>query len=91
MLFRVVDVGGQKSERRKWITVFDNVNAVIFFAAVLEYDQLMAEDGETNICARLENRLRDALRLFNVVGGNPLFNHAHMVLFLNKDQARSTE
>lgn len=46
-LFRIVDVGGQRSERRKWISAFDNVNAVIFFAAISEYDQVMAEDGET--------------------------------------------
>ncbi|KAH7695140.1 guanine nucleotide-binding protein G(I) subunit alpha 65A [Aphelenchoides avenae] len=74
---RIVDVGGQKSERRKWITAFDNVNAVIFFAAISEYDQMMAEDGETN-------RLRDALRLFNDIAMNPLFDRAHMILFLNK-------
>lgn len=45
--FRVVDVGGQRSERKKWIHCFDNANAVIFIVAISEYDQIIAEDGET--------------------------------------------
>lgn len=32
--FRMVDVGGQRNERRKWIHCFDGVTAVIFVAAV---------------------------------------------------------
>lgn len=43
----VFDVGGQKSERRKWIHCFDNVNAIIFVVAISEYDQTLREDGET--------------------------------------------
>ncbi|KAH7687783.1 guanine nucleotide-binding protein G(o)alpha subunit, partial [Aphelenchoides avenae] len=44
---RFIDVGGQKSERRKWVSVFDSVNAIIFFAAISEYDQFMSEDTNT--------------------------------------------
>jgi hypothetical protein len=33
-------VGGQKNERKKWIHCFDNVNAVMFVAALSEYDQV---------------------------------------------------
>ncbi|KAH7701713.1 heterotrimeric G protein alpha subunit, partial [Aphelenchoides avenae] len=75
--FRIVDVGGQRSERRKWLSVFDNVNAIFFVAAISEYDQLMYEDEETN-------RLIDAIRVFKEIGNNPLFSNAHMILFLNK-------
>ncbi|VDM59949.1 unnamed protein product [Angiostrongylus costaricensis] len=45
--FRVYDVGGQRSERRKWIHCFDNVNAVIYVAAISEYDQVLKEDNKT--------------------------------------------
>lgn len=45
--FRVFDVGGQRSERRKWIHCFDDVNAVIFIAAISEYDQRLREDDTT--------------------------------------------
>ena len=34
LYFRMVDVGGQRSERRKWIHCFENVTSVIFFAAL---------------------------------------------------------
>ncbi|CAJ0939204.1 unnamed protein product, partial [Mesorhabditis belari] len=45
--FRLFDVGGQKSERRKWIHCFDNVDALLFVVAISEYDQTMREDGTT--------------------------------------------
>jgi hypothetical protein len=34
------DVGGQQSERRKWIHLFSDVNGVIFVSALSEYDQV---------------------------------------------------
>ena len=46
--FEMYDVGGQKNERKKWIHCFDNVTAVIFVAAISEYDQNLYEDGSTN-------------------------------------------
>ncbi|VDM50461.1 unnamed protein product [Toxocara canis] len=46
-IFRVYDVGGQRSERRKWIHLFDDVNAIIFISAINEYDQMLAEDRRT--------------------------------------------
>ena len=38
------DVGGQRSERKKWIHVFDNVNAVLFLVAISGYDHVLVED-----------------------------------------------
>ena len=46
-MFSVFDVGGQRSQRRKWIHCFDNVDAVIFVASLSEYDQVVEEDGTT--------------------------------------------
>ena len=39
---RMLDVGGQRSERRKWIHCFDDVKAIIFLTAINEYDQVSA-------------------------------------------------
>jgi guanine nucleotide-binding protein G(i) subunit alpha len=40
--FIIIDVGGQRNERKKWMHLFDTVNAVIFVAALSEYDQVGA-------------------------------------------------
>jgi guanine nucleotide-binding protein subunit alpha len=42
--YRMFDVGGQRSERKKWIHVFDNVQVVLFLAAISGYDQALVED-----------------------------------------------
>ncbi|EPB68627.1 g-protein alpha subunit [Ancylostoma ceylanicum] len=75
--FEVFDVGGQRSERRKWIHCFDNVNAVIYVAAISEYDQVLREDNKTN-------RLKEALLLFDGVVNNQYFKDVSVILFLNK-------
>lgn len=37
----MIDVGGQRSERRKWIHSFENVTSVMFLVAISEYDQTL--------------------------------------------------
>ena len=39
----MVDVGGQRSERRKWIHCFENVTSIMFLVALSEFDQLLFE------------------------------------------------
>ena len=47
---RMVDVGGQRSERRKWIHCFENVTSIIFLVALSEYDQILFEsDNEVQM------------------------------------------
>ena len=43
---RMFDVGGQRSERKKWIHCFEGVTAIIFIVAMSEYDMTLAEDQE---------------------------------------------
>jgi len=78
MSFRVVDVGGQRSERRKWIHCFDCVTSVIFCASLNGYDQVLRED-------RTQNRLHEAILLFDEVANSNCFQKNDIILFLNKE------
>jgi hypothetical protein len=39
LTYRMFDVGGQRSERKKWIHCFENVTAILFVVAISGYDQ----------------------------------------------------
>ena len=75
--FEIYDVGGQRSERRKWVDCFDEVDAVIFVAALSEYDQNLAE-------SKRQNRMIEALNLFESITKNAHFAETSIMLFLNK-------
>ena len=77
MNFRVFDVGGQRSERKKWIHCFEDVTAIIFIVALSEYDQVLVEDETTN-------RMHESLRLFDSICNNKWFVNTSIILFLNK-------
>jgi len=75
--FKMFDVGGQRNERKKWIHCFENVTAVLFVAAISEYDQVLFEDETTN-------RIVEALNLFEEICNSRWFRETAMILFLNK-------
>ncbi|XP_041695422.2 guanine nucleotide-binding protein subunit alpha-11 [Coregonus clupeaformis] len=74
---RIVDVGGQKSERRKWIHCFQDVTSLIFLASLSEYDQVL-EERET------DKRMDESLALFYTTIHSPWFLNTSIILFLNK-------
>lgn len=49
LTYRLFDVGGQRSERKKWIHCFENVTALVFLVSLSEYDQMLYED-ESVVC-----------------------------------------
>jgi GTPase SAR1 family protein len=75
--FEMYDVGGQRNERKKWIHCFEGVTAIIFVAALSEYDQRLFEDASSN-------RMMEALDLFESICNNVFFQNASIILFLNK-------
>nr|EAL24192.1 guanine nucleotide binding protein, alpha transducing 3 [Homo sapiens] len=75
--FRMFDVGGQRSERKKWIHCFEGVTCIIFCAALSAYDMVLVEDEEVN-------RMHESLHLFNSICNHKYFSTTSIVLFLNK-------
>uniref|UniRef100_A0A8D0E0E9 Guanine nucleotide-binding protein subunit alpha n=1 Tax=Salvator merianae TaxID=96440 RepID=A0A8D0E0E9_SALMN len=73
----MVDVGGQRSERRKWIHCFESVTSIIFLVALSEYDQVLAESDNVN-------RLEESKALFKTIITYPWFQNSSIILFLNK-------
>ncbi|KAJ7812644.1 G-protein alpha subunit [Mycena olivaceomarginata] len=71
------DVGGQRSERKKWIHCFESVTSIIFCTALSEYDQVLLEE-------KGQNRMRESLVLFESVINSRWFLRTSIILFLNK-------
>jgi len=75
--FSVVDVAGQRSERKKWVHCFEGVKGLVFLVSLAGYNQVMFEDAN-------HNRMQEALELFEKISNNPLFAETPIFLFLNK-------
>ena len=62
-LCRIVDVGGQRSERKKWIHCFEDVTAILFFVALSAYDLGLREEqaivSERERCSERRRRGAD--------------------------------
>ena len=77
LTFSLVDVGGQRNERRKWIHSFDNVSAVLFLVNLSGYDAVLFEDAS-------QNRLEECFNLFQQTVNNPIFAEIPFYIFFNK-------
>ncbi|XP_036691804.1 guanine nucleotide-binding protein subunit alpha-13 isoform X1 [Balaenoptera musculus] len=75
--FKMVDVGGQRSERKRWFECFDSVTSILFLVSSSEFDQVLMED-------RLTNRLTESLNIFETIVNNRVFSNVSIILFLNK-------
>jgi len=74
----MVDVGGQKSERRKWIHCFQDVTAILFIVSLSGYDQCLVEDRDMN-------QMQDALTVWDAICHSQWFEKTSIILFLNKN------
>ncbi|KFV68999.1 Guanine nucleotide-binding protein subunit alpha-13, partial [Dryobates pubescens] len=75
--FKMVDVGGQRSERKRWFECFDSVTSILFLVSSSEFDQVLMEDRQTN-------RLTESLNIFETIVNNRVFSNVSIILFLNK-------
>ena len=74
--YHIFDVGGQKSERKKWYRYVDDVKAVVFVVSLACYNEVMYED-------QTKNCMVDALALFSETVNNDHFRNAPFILFLS--------
>ncbi|KAJ9481049.1 hypothetical protein VN97_g12457 [Penicillium thymicola] len=77
MNWRMIDVGGQRSERKKWIHCFEDVGCLIFVVALSGYDQCLVEDQNAN-------QMHEAMMLFDSLANGKWFKRKPVILFLNK-------
>ncbi|VUC20234.1 unnamed protein product [Clonostachys rosea] len=77
LTYRMFDVGGQRSERKKWTHCFENVNCLLFLVAISGYDQCLVEDKDGN-------QMNEALMLWESIVNSHWFTKSALILFLNK-------
>lgn len=94
--WRVFDVAGVRSERKKWIHVFDRVDIVFFHVALNGYYQGLIEDRtgvsifsvrfstSENANAYNQNQMAESLMLFEQIANSSLFKNSKFVLIFTK-------
>jgi len=75
--YQVIDVGGQRNERRKWIHCFDDVTAIVYLVNLAGYASVLYEDPTVN-------RMTEALSVFENTVNNDTFGEVPIFLLLNK-------
>eukprot|EP00467_Chlorarachnion_reptans_P015811 CAMPEP_0114487932 /NCGR_PEP_ID=MMETSP0109-20121206/1044_1 /TAXON_ID=29199 /ORGANISM="Chlorarachnion reptans, Strain CCCM449" /LENGTH=377 /DNA_ID=CAMNT_0001664259 /DNA_START=6 /DNA_END=1139 /DNA_ORIENTATION=- len=76
--FEVVDVGGQRNERKKWVHHFRTCKALLFIVSLNDYTKVLEESKTTN-------SMLEAIELFDQVSNSRWFTKTPIVLLLNKD------
>ncbi|GIQ81970.1 guanine nucleotide binding protein (G-protein), alpha subunit [Kipferlia bialata] len=74
---KMIDVGGQRSERRKYLHCFTEVDFVLYVCALSDYDRVLGEDHS-------QNAMAEALMLYQEILDSRWFRDKPVILFLNK-------
>ncbi|XP_028310829.1 guanine nucleotide-binding protein G(o) subunit alpha-like [Gouania willdenowi] len=77
IVFRLYDVGGQPTERRKWLSFFDGIHAALFVVSLSSFDTMLLEDPSVN-------QLYESFNLFSSLCSNPAFEKTSTILLMNK-------
>ncbi|RNA26252.1 guanine nucleotide-binding G(s) subunit alpha [Brachionus plicatilis] len=75
--FQILDVGGQRDQRKKWIQCFNGVTAIMFVVDISSFNMTLREDKNVN-------RLRESLNSFRQIWINRYLFNTPVLLFLNK-------
>ncbi|VDM18653.1 unnamed protein product [Hydatigera taeniaeformis] len=77
--YRLINVGDQRGDRRKWIYLFETVHAVLFFASLVDFlERSQTPDFET--------KLDESLECFRfIMEAQPLSRKDAILFFTKKD------
>jgi guanine nucleotide-binding protein G(i) subunit alpha len=75
--WNLVDAGGQRAERRKWVKYYEGIVAVIFVASLDDWDIPCPEEPN-------KTRLQESLEVFESMINHEWFSQLPWILFLNK-------
>ena len=78
-LYHIIDVDGQRNERKKWIHLFEgNMNAVLFFAPLNTYNKTLYDDDGPNA-------MHVNIELFIEICNSKWFRKSAMIILLYKE------
>jgi len=75
--WEVIDVGGLRSERGKWVKLFPNTVAIFYTASLASFDMALHEDPTVN-------RMDEALHLFELLCAEPKLAKVPKFVILTK-------
>ncbi|KAJ6233009.1 g protein alpha i subunit [Anaeramoeba flamelloides] len=75
--WNIIDVGGQRNERKKWLHQFEECTILLYLVAMNEYNQTLYEKEGIN-------RLHESLNLFKKISNMVFFRHTNCVILFNK-------
>lgn len=81
---KIIDTGGERSQRRTWIHEFDGTSVVIFTVDISAWDRVLLEDESTN-------RTQEDLLLFNLICNSRWLKDTHMILVFTKMDVLKTK
>ncbi|KAI1075878.1 G-alpha-domain-containing protein [Whalleya microplaca] len=73
----IYDVGGSRSQRKKWVHIFENVSTILFTIDVTAYERLLFEDETVN-------RMHEQLVLFDSIANSRWFSQTQFLIVLTK-------
>ncbi|KAJ7459317.1 heterotrimeric G protein alpha subunit 4, partial [Mycena latifolia] len=74
----VVDIGGRRPDRRKWMHTFDDVTSIIFAASLGGYDTCLTDDIA-------ENEMQDSMVVWKDICASKYFNQTSIILCFTKN------
>jgi GTPase SAR1 family protein len=74
---KIVDVGGQRTERKKWFSLFETCCTILYLVSLSDYNQKCYEDDDTN-------RMMENYKLFCDVINNKYFTDKPVIVIFNK-------